>query len=64
MDTDSPTLSRRRFCRLVVGVAAAVTLPALGGCSNFQPLPFATGDAVPAPYGCSELRKRDPRGDC
>lgn len=64
MNTDSPSLSRRRFCRLLVGVATAAALPALGGCGNFQPLPFTTGATVSAPHGCSELRKRDPQGDC
>ena len=55
---------RRRFCTGIAAALLVLSVPMLPGCNSFQPRPFATGKTVTPPKGCSELLKRDPRGDC
>lgn len=62
--TTTTAFDRRRFCKGLIALAAASTVPVLSACSAFEPRPFTTGDTVPAPMGCSELLARNPRGDC
>ncbi len=65
MSPSSTVMKRRHFLRRLAGAAVLATgLPGLAGCSNFKPLPFATGETARPPIGCVELRERDPRGDC
>lgn len=54
-------LNRRRFCLLLVTLVAATGTPA---CSTIQPRPFATGQTVTPPWGCTDLLRRNPQGDC
>lgn len=58
---NTPTLRRRQFCRLLGTVILAAGLSA---CSGLQPRPFTTGKTVSPPWGCADLQRRDPRGDC
>jgi hypothetical protein len=39
-------------------------LPVISGCQGFEPKPFVTGRTITPPQGCTELLKRDQRGDC
>lgn len=64
MDQQPPLPGRRRFCIGLATVVAASAVLSLTACNNFQPRPFVTGDPVAAPRGCTEMRQRDPRGDC
>lgn len=56
--------NRRRLCAGIAGLALFIGLPSLPACSSFQPEPFRTGKTVSPPQGCTQLLKRDRRGDC
>ena len=36
----------------------------LTSCATQQPTPFETGEETWEPYGCTELKFRDPNADC
>lgn len=54
-------ITRRRFCTALSALLLGVSVSA---CSGMQPRPFVAGKTTRPPIGCTELRKRDPAGDC
>lgn len=57
-------MQRRHFLKLLICSATLALTPALAACSGPVPKPFVTGERVPAPAGCSDLRANNPEADC
>ena len=64
LEPQRSAVTRRQFINgLGIGLLCA-SLPALTACHNFQPRPFIAGAPIAPPLGCTELRQRNPQGDC
>ena len=57
--------SRRRFFRFFALSSLTLTVPLLLQCTQFpsDPVPFETGQEVPPPIGCTELRSTNRQAD-
>jgi len=44
--------------------ALLLVVPAACMHTSNDPVPFETGQVVPPPFGCADLRKNEPDGDC